>query len=171
MNVGLDLYNSFLFNFMDLRELLEVAIKSEIDAAENYHKMAEMTNVFLLKDKFNFLENEEKGHRKLLERIYKKKFPDKEIRIPEKGVPFPEFTIDDKMQLSEIIKKAMEAEEWASKFYKDMEGKMEGEEEKAMARYLAAMEESHYYLLKSELEIAYNFELYDQVHEMMHVGP
>ena len=33
------------------------------------------------------------------------------------------------------------------------------------------MEESHYYLLKSELELAYNFKLYDEVHGMMHLGP
>ncbi|MCD6305394.1 MAG: Rubrerythrin, partial [Deltaproteobacteria bacterium] len=89
----------------------------------------------------------------------------------EVKMPFPEFSVSDDMQLSEIIKKAMEAEKWAADFYKDMEKKMDGDDEKAMARYLAAMEESHYYLLKSELEIAYNFEFYDEVHEMMHAGP
>lgn len=157
---------------MDLKELLEMAIKSEISAAENYHKAAEMTNIFLLKDKFHYLENEEKGHRKLLERIYKTKYGEEEIMLPDESkLPFPEFKVRNDMQLSEIIKKAMEAEKWAADFYKDMENKMDKEEEKAMTRYLASMEESHYYLLKSELEIAYNFELYDEIHEMMHVGP
>ncbi len=157
---------------MDLKELLKIAIKSEIDAAENYHKIAEMTNIFLLKDKFRYLENEEKGHRKLLEKIYRMKYPDEDIVITDEiEMPFPEFSVSDDMQLSEIIKNAMEAEKWAADFYKDMEKKMDGDDEKAMARYLAAMEESHYYLLKSELEIAYNFEFYDEVHEMMHAGP
>ncbi|MCD6573701.1 MAG: ferritin family protein [Thermoplasmata archaeon] len=155
-----------------VKEILEIAIKSEIDAAENYGKMAEKTDIILLKDKFKFLQNEEIGHRKVLENLFKKKFPGENISLPEKGkIPFPEFEVKDDMQLSEILNKAMESEKWAANFYKDMEKKLEKEEEKAIAKYLSAMEESHYYLLKSELELAYNFELYDEVHEMMHVGP
>ncbi len=156
---------------LDLENLLEIAIKSEIDAAENYNKMAEMTGIYLLKDKFKFLANEEMGHKNLLEKLFKKKFPDREIVLPEESkISFPEFRTDDKTQLSDILKKAMEAEKMAADFYKKMEKDMEGEE-KAIAKYLSSMEESHYYLLKSELEIAYNFELYDEVHEMMHTGP
>jgi len=156
---------------LDLENLLEIAIKSEIDAAENYNKMAEMTGIYLLKDKFKCLANEEMGHKNLLEKLFKKKFPDREIVLPEESkISFPEFRTDDKTQLSDILKKAMEAEKMAADFYKKMEKDMEGEE-KAIAKYLSSMEESHYYLLKSELEIAYNFELYDEVHEMMHTGP
>ncbi len=155
-----------------LEEILGIAIKSEINAEENYRKMAEITNIFLLKDKFNFLAKEEAGHKNLLEKLFKTKFPDKEIFLPDESkMPFPKFEIRDDIQLSEIISKAMEAEKIAADFYKNMEKEFEKEEEKAIARYLASMEESHYYLLKSELEIAYNFELYDEVHEMMHIGP
>jgi len=75
------------------------------------------------------------------------------------------------MQLSEILKNAMKAEKVASDFYRKMEQASEEENEKAMARYLSSMEDSHYYLLKSELEIAYNFELYDEIHDTMHAGP
>ncbi|HEC88277.1 MAG TPA: Rubrerythrin [Thermoplasmata archaeon] len=156
----------------EIKRILEIAIQSEIDSAENYRKMADMTKIYLLKDKFKFLENEERGHKRALENLFKKKFPDKEIILPEKGeIPFPEFEVRDDLQLSDMIKKAIEAERWASNYYKKMEENFESEEEKAIARYLASMEESHYYLLKSELEIAYNFELYDEIHEMMHIGP
>jgi len=155
-----------------LEELIEMAIKSEIEAAENYRKAAEITNIYLLKDKFHFLEKEEMGHRKVLENLFKRKFPDKEIVLPESSnIPFPEFTVSNDMELSEIIEKAMEAEKYAANFYREMENQLDGNEEKAMARYLASMEDSHYYLLKSELEIARNFELYDEIHSMMHVGP
>ncbi|KAA0012467.1 MAG: Rubrerythrin [Thermoplasmata archaeon] len=157
---------------MDLEKILKVAIKAEIEAAENYRKMREITNIFFLKDKLQFLENEEKAHRNLLEKLFKKKFPDKEIILPEKSeIPFPKFEIRDDMQLSEIIRKAMEAEKMAAEFYREMEGKLEIKEEKAIIKYLMNMEESHYHLLESELELAYNFELYDEIHEMMHVGP
>ena len=162
-----------LFNTMtSLEKLLEIAIKSEIDAAENYRKAAEMINIYLLKDKFNFLEKEETGHRRVLEKLFRRKFPEKEIVLPESGeVPFPEFEVSEDMELSEIIEKAMEAEKYAADFYRKMEEKMDDENEKAMARYLASMEDSHYHLLKSELEIVHNFELYDEIHSMMHVGP
>ncbi len=156
----------------DLKKILEIAIKSEIDAAENYKKMAAATNIFLLKDKLNFLEKEEIGHRNLLEKLFSKRFPGENINPPEKSdIPFPEFKVNKNMQLSDMIKKAMESEKIASDYYKKMEKNLDKEEEKAIARYLASMEESPYYLLKSELEMAYNFELYDEVHEMMHVGP
>ncbi len=157
---------------MDVEEILKIAIKSEINAIKNYEKMTEMTKIYLLRDKFNFLKMEEEGHKKVLENLFRKKFPNKEIVLPEESkIPFPEFEVRDDMQLSEIIKKAMEAEKWAINFYREMEKEFEKEEEKAISRYLAAMEESHYYLLKSELEVAYNFELYDEAHEMMHAGP
>ena len=156
----------------DVEEMIRIAIKSELDAARNYRKAAEQTKIFLLRDKYSFLEKEETGHKNLLEKLYKSKFPGREIILPEDSdMPFPSFEVTDDMQLSEILKNAMEAEKIASEFYKEMEESAEGENEKAMARYLSSMEESHYYLLKSELEIAYNFELYDEVHDMMHVGP
>ncbi|MCD6480737.1 MAG: ferritin family protein [Thermoplasmata archaeon] len=156
----------------DLEKLIEIAIKSEIVAAENYRKAADMINIYLLKDKFRFLEKEEIGHRKALETLFKRKFPDREITLPDiSNMPFPEFEVNEEMELPEIIEKAMEAEKYAMDFYREMEGKLEGDEEKAMARYLASMEESHYHLLKSELEIVHNFELYDEIHAMMHVGP
>ena len=157
---------------MTLEEILEIAIMAEIDAAKNYKKMAQKTNIFFLKDKLNFLENEEIGHRHLLEKLFKTKFPTKKITLPAKStIPFKKFEITGTMHISEMIDAAMESEKIASSFYKDMETKLENKEEKAMARYLSNMEESHYYLLKSELELAYNFELYDEVHAMMHVGP
>lgn len=156
----------------DIKDMIRIAIKSEVDAAENYRKAVEQTKIFLLKDKFRFLQNEEVGHRNLLEKLFKKKFPDEEIVLPDESeMPFPSFEVTDDMQLSEILKNSMEAEKIASEFYRDMEKEADDTEEKAMAKYLSSMEESHYYLLKSELEIAYNFELYDEVHDMMHAGP
>jgi rubrerythrin len=156
----------------DIKDIIRIAIKSEVDAAENYRKAAEQTKIFLLRDKFKFLQNEEVGHRNLLENLFRKKFTDEEIILPDDSeMPFPSFEVTDNMQLSEILKNSMEAERIASEFYRDMGKEADGDEEKAMAKYLSSMEESHYYLLKSELEIAYNFELYDEVHDMMHVGP
>ena len=155
-----------------IEEIIEIAIKAEIDAAESYKKAAERTSLFLLKDKFNFLVSEEIGHKNMLEKLFKDKFPEKKLSIPNKSqIPLPEVKIEEETSLSEIISQAMEAEKAAAEFYREMEKELQNEKQKAMARYLSSMEESHYHLLKSEQEIAYNFELYDEVHEMMHVGP
>ena len=157
---------------MDIEQLLNIAIKSEINAAEIYKKMADKTKIVFLKEKLNFLANEEIGHRNLLEKLFKTKFPHKTQKLDvDIKTPLPKLTITDDMLISDMITQAMEAEKKASDFYKNLEEKFEEEEEKSMARYLSHMEESHYYLLKSELEISHNFELYDEVHMMMHVGP
>jgi len=158
-----------------IKDMLEIAMKAEIDAAGNYGSAAEQTDLFLLKDKFRLLQNEEKGHRRVLEKLYAQKFPEEDPELPASDdMPFQEFgeyAVKPTMQPSEIIEEAMAGEQRARDFYLDMEEEMETDKEKAMMRYLASMEESHYHLLKSELEMAQNFELYDEVHEMMHVGP
>jgi rubrerythrin len=157
---------------MNIEQLLKIAIKSEINAANNYKKMADKTKIVFLKDKLTFLANEERGHRNLLEKLYQSKFPHEKLKLDvEMEKPLPQLRINDDMAISEMLTQAMDAEKKASSFYKDMEQTLEKEEEKSMARYLSHMEESHYYLLKSELELAHNFELYDEVHMMMHVGP
>ena len=157
---------------MDIEQLLKIAIKSEINAAEIYKKMADKTKIVFLKDKLNFLANEEIGHRNLLEKLFKTKFPHKTQKLDaDIKTPLPKLTITDDMLISDMITQAMEAEKKASDFYKKLEENFAEEEEKSMARYLSHMEESHYYLLKSELELSHNFELYDEVHMMMHVGP
>ncbi len=157
---------------MNLEEMLQIAIRSEIDAADIYTKMGEKTKIVFLKDKLAFLTNEEMGHRNLLEKLFHTKFPHKPLHLDvEVKKPLPKLRITDDMPMSEMLTQAMDAEKKAHEFYEDLSHKLEKEEEQAMARYLSHMEESHYYLLKSELELAHNFELYDAVHEMMHVGP
>ncbi|MDD5778137.1 MAG: ferritin family protein [Candidatus Thermoplasmatota archaeon] len=159
----------------DVKETIEIAIKAEMDAAENYRRAARQTNLFLLRDKFQFLVKEEEGHRRVLERLFAKKFPHEDVVLPDtEDMPYREFReyeVQPTMQLHEIIEKAMEGEKRAIDFYQGLGDMMEEDDEKAIARYLASMEESHYYLLKSELEMVRNFELYDEVHNMMHVGP
>lgn len=155
--------------------MLEIAIKAEIDAADNYGRAADQTDLFLLKDKFALLQNEEKGHRRILEKLFANKFPDQQPELPASDdmlfQEFSEYAVKPTMQPSEIIEEAMAGEQRARGFYRDMVNVMDDDKEKAIMRYLASMEESHYHLLESEMEMAKNFELYDEVHEMMHVGP
>jgi rubrerythrin len=159
----------------DVKETLEIAIKAEIDAAKNYRQAADQTDLFLLRDKFQFLVKEEEGHRRILERLFEKKFPNENIVLPSsEDMPYREFReydVTPTMPLHEIVEKAMAGEQRAVEFYKGLSDMVDDADEKSIARYLSTMEESHYYMLKSELEMVLNFELYDEVHDMMHVGP
>jgi len=159
----------------DVKETIEIAIKAEIDASKNYSKAAERINLFLLKDKFQFLVKEEDSHRHVLEHLFEKKFPNENLILPSsEAMPYREFReydVTPTMPLHEIIEKAMEGEQRAVEFYTALADMVDEEDEKTIARYLSAMEESHYHMLKSELEMVQNFELYDEVHSMMHAGP
>jgi len=76
----------------DIKDTLRIAIKSEAEAAENYGKAVEQIKIILLKDKFKFLQKEEIGHKNLLEKLFKTKFPDEKIVLPDdSGMPFPPF--------------------------------------------------------------------------------
>jgi len=122
-----------------------------------------------------FLVKEEEGHRRILEHLFEKKFPNENVILPSnEDMPYREFReydVTPTMPLHDIIERAMEGEQRAVDFYKNLADMVDKEDEKTIARYLSAMEESHYHMLKSELELVLNFELYDEVHDMMHVGP
>jgi len=127
-----------------LEDLVLAALKSEIEAKAAYTELAESVKNFILKERLNFLAQEEEKHRGLLERLYRKRFPDKELVVPEEKspVPLPEIQID-----------------------------MESMPIKKMLHWVASMELGHYLILESERDNARKFEDYDSEWPMMHVGP
>ncbi len=154
-----------------LKELLEMALRSEIDSMNTYKKASENVKNALLKEKFEFLSKEEEKHRQLIENIIKMKFPGEKINIPESTeVPLPRVTVTEKDPISKLITQAMDAELASSKFYEDLSKRFD-DEKKAIMLYLSSVEMSHYYFLKSERELILQFENYDQYFEMMHIGP
>ncbi|MGC8584550.1 MAG: ferritin family protein [Thermoplasmata archaeon] len=155
----------------ELKRLLEMALRSEIDSRDIYKKSADSTKNALLKEKFEFLSGEEEKHRKMIENIIRMKYPDEDINVPESTeVPLPRVTVTEKDPISKLLSQAMDAEMAASKFYENLSTKFDDEKSYLM-RYLSSVEMSHYYLLQAEREIILRFEDYDQYFEMMHVGP
>ena len=160
-----------LDNF-DIETLLLAAIKSEIESREVYKTLAERVKNSLLKDRLNFLSSEEEKHRAYLEALYRQKFGDKEIRLPEKSeVPLPQVNPSEDRLLSEIIESAMKAELAAKDFYESLKPRFEDERIQGMLQILANMEIGHYKILAKELDNLKNFENYDAYWPMMHVGP
>lgn len=157
-----------------LEDLLLTALKSEIEARNFYRSVAERINNFLLKDRILFLSNEEEKHRSVFERIFKEKFPDKEIILPERSpVPLPELKIEnERVPLSEIFWMAMQSEKSAHDFYVSLSNLVPSESmERKMLLYIASMEMGHYQLLQNERENALKFEDYDIIFSMTHIGP
>jgi rubrerythrin len=164
---------------MDLSEfdegtLLLAALRSEIDSKLVYQHVADRVKNALLKDKLNFISAEEEKHRSVIEGVYKERFPNKEIAIPENSpVPLPEIRINDEMMpLSEVFSMAMNAETAAYEFYQQLAGlyKDQSRLNKIIA-YVASMEMGHYRLLEIEKDNMERFEDFDVYLPHVHVGP
>ena len=153
--------------------LLVAAIKSEIDSKEIYQHTANRVNNALLKDKLTFLASEEVKHRIIIEGIYKDKFPNEELQIPEKSpVPMPELIITDEMMpISEVFSMAMNAEKASYDFYNELAKMYESNPTlKKTIEYVATMEMGHYKLIEIEKDNINKFENFDIYLPMIHVG-
>ena len=157
----------------DLEELLLAAIKSEVESNKLYAKMAKRTKNGLLKDKLEFLANEEEKHKNFIEEVCLNHFPDKEIVLPEKTpVPLPEVVFSEDTPMSKLLSQAMNAEQAASKFYKSLAGRFEeGTKFYNTLIYFSDMEVGHYKILETEKESMERFEEGDVYWPMVHVGP
>jgi rubrerythrin len=157
-----------------LEDLILAALKSEIEAKDIYIKTADAVDNFLLKDRLKFLGNEEEKHRGFFDNLYKKKFPDKELKVPESSpVPLPEMkAVSEKIPISEMLQIAMDAETAAHDFYIDLAERFTGDEAVLKTlKYIAKMELGHYKLLELERTSTLEYEYFEDAWPMMHMGP
>jgi rubrerythrin len=138
-----------------LDELLLVAIKSEIESEKVYREVSKRVKDPFLKNRLEFLANEERGHRNFLENLFVKNFPKHALKIPEKSaVPLPEVHMYGESgtmrDVVAIMDDAMKAESAAADFYTSLMELFEDEKTKQVLKYLALMEKDHYAILKRE---------------------
>ena len=136
-----------------LEDLLLSAIKAEQDSERIYTKIAEGVENVFLEGKLRFLAGEERKHRELLEVEFRKLFPNKEIRVPDKSpVPLPEIILpEDNVSITAVLESAMKAEQAARDFYLALKGMFEPDSDfSRMLAQFAAMERGHYILLEAE---------------------
>lgn len=157
----------------DLEDLLLSAMKSEIESKDFYNKLSDKTDNGLLKDKLQFLSNEEEKHRRFIEEIYRNHFPDNKINMPEKSfVPLLGVDIDEGTQLSKLLKQAMRAEKTASDFYKSLAERFEKDSKiYNTLMYFSDMEIGHFKILETEKESMERYEEGEIYWPMIHVGP
>lgn len=159
-------------------EILGVAIKSEIEAANLYRHMASRVVNVDLGERLNFLAGEEEKHRQILEAAYRRQFPEVELALPARSlVPTLQAAIQVGAPVPELFRLAMEAERLSEEFYGELAGRAPEENSRSTLSYLSRMERGHYELLRNELEMIQRFPTYYQVKEfqigdeLIHLGP
>lgn len=159
-------------------EILALAIRSEIEAANFYIKLQGSVKNKILEQKLKFLIFEERQHRKILERLFSQRFAGRALEIPEKSfLPAPHLCAEGELTVLDLFKEALRAEKMSEEFYKEAQRKSESREIQKILEYLSRVERSHYFLIKSEIDLLsefpdyYNVEDFHIGHEMVHVGP
>jgi len=159
-------------------EVLAVAVRAEIEAADFYGRLLGQVKNILLQQKLSFLVTEEKKHRQILERLHGQRFPGVEIKIPDKPErPKTTAAWDENASILDLFKLALEAERLAEQYYKDARGVMADAGSKKMLEYLSRVERSHYFLIKSEIDLLgrfpdyYDAEDFHLGEDLFHVGP
>lgn len=157
----------------DIKDLLLAAIKSEVESRDVYIRLSSRVKNFLMKDRLQFLANEEEKHRKILFEYFCKRFDCNSFVLPsETPVPIPKIKIDETSSVSDVLLSAMEAELFAKDFYTSLIEFFSDEAEmKTLLSYLSSMELTHYKILEIERNEALKYEAYDFEFPMMHIGP
>ncbi len=159
-------------------EVFGVAIKSEIEAAKVYSGLYDRVKNEILRMKLKFLISEEKKHRRILERLFSQRFPGEKLEIPEKFfLPPIKITKAKKFSVLDLFKLALKAEKMSEEFYREAGERAEDKESKRVLGYLVRVERSHYFIIKSEIDMLDRFPDYYKVEDfhlgqdMFHVGP
>jgi rubrerythrin len=159
-------------------EVLAVAIKSEIEAANVYSRLHKRVRNELLKQKLKFLIFEEKKHQQILERLFSQRFRENELKIPEKSfLPQAKIFLNDKSSVFDIFKAALRAEKMSEDFYRKAKERAKDKVSRKILEYLSRVERSHYFMIKSEIDLLEKFPDYYDVEdfhlgqEMVHLGP
>ncbi len=159
-------------------EVYGVAIKSEIEATEAYSRLCDRVKNEILRMKLKFLISEEKKHRRILERLFSQRFPEEELKIAERSfLPPIKITKTKRFSVLDLFKLALKAEKISEEFYREAGERAEDKESKRVLGYLVRVERSHYFIIKSEIDMLDRFPDYYKVEDfhlgqdMFHVGP
>ncbi|MEK7448466.1 MAG: ferritin family protein [Planctomycetota bacterium] len=159
-------------------EILGIAIRAEQAAAGYYQKIIRLVPFPSLRDKLKFLVNEEKRHQRILTTLYRQKFPEVQLIKPRiSTTPEPIIPPKGKISVSVLLKYAMKAEQAAEKFYLRFSRQINDTQGWLLLTYLAKVENSHYYLLKNELDLitaGHKVKELRQIYQgdrAVHVGP
>lgn len=159
-------------------QVLTAAIASEIDAIAFYTKLQEKVKNIILLQKLKFLAFEEEQHRRMLQKLFGQRFPDRPFKVPDES-PLPKLaaSLGDDSPVVDLFMAALDAEETAGAFYERSGRAAEDEGSRRLLAYLSRVERSHAAMIRSELDLLVKYPDYYAVEEfhvgqdLFHVGP
>ena len=153
-------------------DLVLTALRAEVGAKAVYTALAEGVKNAYLKGRLEFLADEEEKHREYLAGLYRKDFGKEPVLPEESPVPLPDVDLPtEHVPMSSLFEQAMAAEKAASEFYLGVSERFpEGSEARDMLVYFSRMEMGHYSILETERDAAAEFEEFDSMWPLMHVG-
>jgi rubrerythrin len=159
-------------------EILSISIRSEVDAVSFYTRLQGRVKNVILLQKLKFLALEEEHHRKILERLFGQRFPEKTVGAPESSLMPPiAASVGEQASVLDLFLAALKAEETAESFYQEGSGLTEEEGSRKMLAYLSRVERSHQAMIRSEIDLLEKFPDYYSVEDfhigedLFHVGP
>jgi rubrerythrin len=140
--------------FASLSDILSFAIQREIEAADGYGRMAEMTTTPGLRSLLLELKGEEENHRRLLENMTDERLAEPAAPVADMGlsdalediVPAPDMT------LQELLIFAARKEKKAEDLYAGLARRPEFAEYRGVFEFLAGQERTHKLKLEAEYE-------------------
>ena len=145
-----------------LKDILAMAVRSEIDSYEVYSDLSRRFSNPLLKEKFRWLATEESQHKKTVESLFDRLFHGEELEVPDEPVEelFKRIEVKPSPTLVDILNQAMESEKKSEDFYARLAEEVREEHPKKVLVYLSKVEHSHLKMLEGELSIALEYEDY-----------
>ena len=131
-------------------EALSLAIYNEQSAFDFYTKLSDLIKNDSGKQKFKFLADDERRHRKLLEDHYKKITAGTAFPFDPAKVKTIKVEVKDGTTASEALDIGIKAEKEAYEFYSKSATEAKDPEAKKMFLMLAEQEDRHYNLLTAE---------------------
>ncbi|MDD8027323.1 MAG: ferritin family protein [Acidobacteriota bacterium] len=158
-------------------DVYPIAIRAEMDAAGLYRDLQGRVRNEALRQKLDFLAKEEDRHKAILERLFHDHFPDRKLVVPaESKRPQALASVDESTRVVSLFKLAMLKEKEAEEYYKGAKALTGDAQAKRILDYLARVERSHYYMLKSEIDLLerfpdyYNVEDAHEGQDLFHIG-
>jgi len=162
---------------MKAPDIMAVAIRAEMDAADIYNHLRGRVKNEVLVQKLKFLADEEVRHKAILERLFADKFPARKLAVPAKPSRAPKSVpLDETSSVLDLFKLAMAKEKEAEEFYRAAKPAVEDAAGRKILDYLSRVERSHYFMLKSEIDLLERFPEYfdaDEFHvgqDLFHIG-
>jgi rubrerythrin len=133
-------------------EAVALAVRSEIDSAGLYRRLAERVKNPQVKELLRGLAEEEERHEKGLMKLYRSMLNGQEPSVPGQDGRGKSLPIDPEADIASVIAAARDKENSSEKFYKDAASSVTDFKTRQFFLDLAETERKHFAMLQAQLD-------------------